>query len=166
MEFWKDKRKEIEKGYRNKSKNKGEFSRRWVTKTRAYRKSSSRYSNSFHGIIFQFIFLNNYTLDDFKSADSRLSISSKVSSQNRKELLEDYLSFRDNLKLLFNVIIDEIWKFCHTQNEDFTFSSFHSEKVVSKKNELINNKRKEKKNKLLPHRKFIKPKVNSHKAKD
>ena len=43
---------------------------------------------------------------------------SKASTIFRKEILEDYLNFRDNLKVLFNVLIDEVWKHCHiTSNE-------------------------------------------------
>jgi len=52
-----------------------------------------------------------YFIDDIRSADSRLSNISKISSINRKEILKEYLGFRDNLKLLFNVIIDEVWKY-------------------------------------------------------
>lgn len=57
--------------------------------------------------------VNSISLGTLGSADSRLSSWSNESTRRRREVLQDYLSFRDNLKLLFNVIIDEVWKFWH-----------------------------------------------------
>jgi hypothetical protein len=71
-------------------------------------------------------------LDDARSVDSRLSNYSKVSTLQRKEILEDYLHFRDNLKVLFNVIIDEVWKHCHIKAQDLSKSNAQKPKRPSK----------------------------------
>lgn len=56
-------------------------------------------------------------LDECKSVDSRFSDISKTSMINRKEVLQDYLKFRDYLKILFGVVIDEVWKFWHVKQD-------------------------------------------------
>jgi len=41
-------------------------------------------------------------------------------------MLEEYVHFRDNLKVLLGVIVDEVWKHCHLSNNFKIGSSFKS----------------------------------------
>lgn len=98
--------------------------RRSQTNSRQRQHPKQKYSkNSLNGKVNPNVPVRFMYLDDVRSVDSRLSSYSKVSTLQRKEILEDYLHFRDNLKVLFNVIIDEVWKHCHIKDQDLSKSS-------------------------------------------
>ncbi|CAI2384056.1 unnamed protein product [Moneuplotes crassus] len=113
-----------------------EFSHRCFSKNR---EANNRLSKS-----------SNLTGDDFKSVDSRLSMSLKMSSYQRKEVLEEFLDIRDSLKIIFNIVIDEVWKYCHKsinapQIPIETPTVVEEKKVnkikkITKKNKIILNK--------------------------
>jgi hypothetical protein len=79
-------------------------------------------------------------VDNGRSLDSRLSNCSKLSTYRRKEVLEEYVHFRDHLKMLVGVLIDEVWKHCHLSAQDFKISDLSlpkSEKVIPKINKQM-----------------------------